>query len=299
MLFRSWDERHPRTAAGISEDGETLILVVVDGRSSSSAGMTVAELRDLMRDLGAWDATNLDGGGSSTMWIDAYGTVNDPSDGSPRTVGNHLGITYDPSAWPEGKSCGDFDGDGWTTAEGDCDDEDASIYPGAFESCDGVDDDCDDETDEGYEEDGDGYRTCDGDCDDADPDRHPDAAEAVNDLDDDCDWQVDEGTIAYDDDGDGWTERAGDCDDGARSTYPFAPELEDGRDQDCDGLIDEGTEAYDDDGDGWTERGGDCDDGDPVRHPGGDELPNAKDDDCDGRVDEGTTLVDEIGRAHV
>ena len=201
-----WDERHPRTAAGISEDGETLILVVVDGRSSSSAGMTVAELRDLMRDLGAWDATNLDGGGSSTMWIDAYGTVNDPSDGSPRTVGNHLGITYDPSAWPEGKSCGDFDGDGWTTAEGDCDDEDASIYPGAFESCDGVDDDCDDETDEGYEEDGDGYRTCDGDCDDADPDRHPDAAEAVNDLDDDCDWQVDEGTIAYDDDGDGWTE---------------------------------------------------------------------------------------------
>lgn len=84
--------RHPRTAAGLSADGRTLILAVVDGRTNASVGMTCTELGALMKELGAHDASNLDGGGSSTMWIAGDGVVNDPSDGAQRVVGNHLGV---------------------------------------------------------------------------------------------------------------------------------------------------------------------------------------------------------------
>lgn len=87
-------EAHPRTAVGLSEDGDTVILVVVDGRTSSADGMTRAELAELMVDLGAFRAMNLDGGGSTTMWIDGLGVVNDPSDGSERTVASHLGFRF-------------------------------------------------------------------------------------------------------------------------------------------------------------------------------------------------------------
>jgi GH25 family lysozyme M1 (1,4-beta-N-acetylmuramidase) len=81
-------ERHPRTAAGRRADGK-LILAVVDGRSSASAGVTLSELADLMLEFGAVDALELDGGGSSAMW---YGDriVNVPSDGYERPVVNHL-----------------------------------------------------------------------------------------------------------------------------------------------------------------------------------------------------------------
>src|SRR5207249_189072 len=86
-------DRNPRTAAGITEDGSTLILAVVDGRSTVSAGMTTEELGGLMKDLGAWRALNLDGGGSSTMYVkSAGGVVNSPSDGVERQVANHIGI---------------------------------------------------------------------------------------------------------------------------------------------------------------------------------------------------------------
>jgi MYXO-CTERM domain-containing protein len=84
-------DRNPRTAMGLTEDRETLILAVVDGRSASSDGMYGAELADLMFQLGAWEAFNVDGGGSSTMWVD--GSVrNAPSDGSQRSVANHWGV---------------------------------------------------------------------------------------------------------------------------------------------------------------------------------------------------------------
>lgn len=60
--------RNPRTAAGISRGGRRLILVVVDGRQKGySDGMTLRELANLMLMLGARDAINLDGGGSSTL----------------------------------------------------------------------------------------------------------------------------------------------------------------------------------------------------------------------------------------
>jgi hypothetical protein len=85
--------RHPRTAVGLSRDRRTLIIAVVDGRASSRVGMTCAELSTLMKDLGAWTAMALDGGGSSTMWMAGAGVVNFPSDGRERVVGNHLAVS--------------------------------------------------------------------------------------------------------------------------------------------------------------------------------------------------------------
>lgn len=85
-------DRHPRTAMGLSRDKQTFMLVVVDGRSSTSAGMYGHELAKLMDDLGAYTAFNLDGGGSAQMWVEGEGTINRPSDGSPRSVPNHWGV---------------------------------------------------------------------------------------------------------------------------------------------------------------------------------------------------------------
>ena len=84
--------RHPRTAMGLSADRGTLFLAVVDGRSNVSTGMYGTELSWLMSELGAWQAVNLDGGGSSALWIEGLGNVNTPSDGSARSVANHLGV---------------------------------------------------------------------------------------------------------------------------------------------------------------------------------------------------------------
>ncbi|WP_405717441.1 phosphodiester glycosidase family protein [Streptomyces sp. NBC_00046] len=61
-------ERQPRTVVGTKADG-TLILAVFDGRGPDSAGVTLREAAALLRDLGAVDALNLDGGGSSTMVV--------------------------------------------------------------------------------------------------------------------------------------------------------------------------------------------------------------------------------------
>ncbi|MEZ4458022.1 MAG: phosphodiester glycosidase family protein [Gemmatimonadales bacterium] len=88
--------RHPRTAAGIAAGGRRLLLVVVDGRQQPySDGMTLRELADLMRSLGASSAINLDGGGSTTMvaGLDSLRIVNRPSDAAgERPVANALGL---------------------------------------------------------------------------------------------------------------------------------------------------------------------------------------------------------------
>jgi hypothetical protein len=82
--------RHPRSAVGFSRDSTTLFLVTVDGRQPTSAGMDLLELSRLMLLLGAWEALNLDGGGSTTM-VAGGAVVNRPSDpGGPRTVANAL-----------------------------------------------------------------------------------------------------------------------------------------------------------------------------------------------------------------
>lgn len=71
--------RHPRTAVGIDKKNN-LIAVVVDGRSSEAHGMSTEELAVFMQSLGCTDAMNLDGGGSSTAWVEKMGVVNYPSD---------------------------------------------------------------------------------------------------------------------------------------------------------------------------------------------------------------------------
>lgn len=71
--------RHPRTAVGITGEGKMLV-VVVDGRSSQSQGLTIPQLSQLMAALGCTSALNFDGGGSSTAWVKGEGVVNYPSD---------------------------------------------------------------------------------------------------------------------------------------------------------------------------------------------------------------------------
>jgi len=71
--------RHPRTAVGVTENNH-LLLVTVDGRSSEAHGMSIPELAELMESLGARSALNLDGGGSTAMWLQDYGVVSFPSD---------------------------------------------------------------------------------------------------------------------------------------------------------------------------------------------------------------------------
>ena len=82
--------RAPRTAVGIKKDG-TLLMVVVDGRSNNSAGLTLTELATYMLRLGAREAVNFDGGGSSVMAINGQ-VVNKPSDGNERPVSIGLGL---------------------------------------------------------------------------------------------------------------------------------------------------------------------------------------------------------------
>ncbi|WP_394842003.1 phosphodiester glycosidase family protein [Pendulispora brunnea] len=87
--------RNPRTAMGLSFDRSIIVFAVVDGRSSVSAGMYGTELAELMEELGAWQAFNLDGGGSSEMWLAGRGTISAPSDGRSRAVANHWGVFVD------------------------------------------------------------------------------------------------------------------------------------------------------------------------------------------------------------
>ena len=184
----------------------------------------------------------------------------------------------------------DNDGDDWTEAQGDCDDGDASVNPGATEYYNGRDDDCDgliDDETAGYDDDGDGYTELDDDCDDGDASVYPGAEETYNATDDDCDGKVDEGTEGYDDDGDGYTEIGGDCDDTSATAHPGGTETADGLDNDCDGTVDEGTSAYDDDGDGYSEAAGDCNDASAAISPGATEsCGDGLDNDCDSTVDE-------------
>ncbi len=237
----------------------------------------------------------------------------------------------------------DQDGDGYAEADGDCDDTNPAVYPGAHEACDGVDRDCDgDVTDEPTwygDADGDGYGAADtvqtgctapegcveqaDDCDDADPTVHPGAEETCNGRDDDCDRRIDEGLptqtyyIDLDRDGygsndlisrcgetDGVVSLTGDCDDTDSSIHPGADETCDGLDNDCDGLVDEeGQTLYyqDEDGDGFgapgtgmescdatgkSDNDQDCDDQESGTHPGAEEVCDGVDNDCDGEVDE-------------
>jgi hypothetical protein len=172
---------------------------------------------------------------------------------------------------------------GWSLVSGDCDDTCPSCLPGGTEVCDGVDNDCDGEVDEGavydtYYSDGDG----DG-------------------------WGVESSQWYTCDAPAGWVLTPGDCNDACWSCFPGGDEVCDELDNDCDGEVDEGLTVslwFDGDGDGYgnppslvqsceeslpgyIEHGGDCHDRDPEIHPGAEEICDGYDNDCDGELDEG------------
>ncbi len=245
----------------------------------------------------------------------------------------------------------DADGDGYLAGE-DCDDTDAMTNPGVDESCDGLDNNCNDEIDEGLQTewfadlDGDGFgsaedavSTCwrpDGyvpnatDCEDADPYIYPGQEEICDGLDNDCDGEIDDGAtegdtevwyLDEDEDGfgdpdaaleacgspEGYVLEGTDCDDAEGAVYPGADELCNEVDDDCDDAVDE--EAVDagswyadadrdgygdpdtvevtcDPSSGYVALGSDCDDAQEDTFPGADEVCDERDNDCDGAVDD-------------
>lgn len=152
----------------------------------------------------------------------------------------------------------------------DCNDENAAIRPGANESCNGVDDDCDGELDNGLRQ-TDYYPDCDRDgqgdgstaptpsC--AIPAKAPESCS-------DGTWEEDDNR---------------DCDDNSASIFVGAPELCDGVDNNCNGLF----EALDPDNDGYSSCEGplDCDNNNPLIHPGAEEELDGIDNDCNGFLD--------------
>lgn len=215
---------------------------------------------------------------------------------------------------------------GYATVSGDCDDDDSTRFPGAFDVCgDGIDQDCFGTDANCADLDGDGFcpgtalqcgLIAPGDCNDHDDAIWPSAVEVCNGLDDDCDGIVDDG-LTSDDDRDGFTKIgscggvAEDCNDQIASIHPFpdpdaeSNELCNGLDDDCDGARDEGS-GRDDDNDGYSTTPfcgfgtADCDDSNATVHPfaeeiSGGDLNNGVDEDCDGIVDEDSASDDDDG----
>ena len=148
--FESANYRQPRTAIGVSRDGRRVYVVVADGRQDHSRGLTLYQLARQLIELGAWRAINLDGGGSSTMFVrQAGGVVSSPSPGrwvrmlgldAPRTrrvrtvdgerevfvrgvereVMTHVAVIAPPPAHAvEVRGRGSVLADGWTPGRGE------------------------------------------------------------------------------------------------------------------------------------------------------------------------------------
>lgn len=187
--------------------------------------------------------------------------------------------TETPTSYPDR----DIDGDGYTPNEGDCDDYDAGVHPGLYEACDGVDQDCDGEVDEG-----DPAVVW---CEDADFDGWGDEGTCAHTC------GPGPGLVAMD------PEDAEDCDAGDPAVNPGAEEVCDLEDNDCDEATDEYVKVQswrdgDEDTwgvytegrsdcvvpDGYATRFGDCDDGNPAVNPDAEDPPgDDKDTNCDGQ----------------
>lgn len=88
---------NPRTAVGITQDRKQLIIITIDGRTRNMRGVNQPELAQILIDLGAYEAINLDGGGSTEMLVKNLGQkspsiVNFPSDGGERRVHDGIGV---------------------------------------------------------------------------------------------------------------------------------------------------------------------------------------------------------------
>lgn len=149
---------------------------------------------------------------------------------------------------------------GYSADNTDCNDGNGGINPGATELCNSIDDNCNGQTDEGFDVDGDGFTSCGGDCDDNDNTVFPGATEVCNGVDDDCNLLIDDGltfvTYYADADADtygnagstvstcdgapaGYVSDNTDCDDNNSAVNPAATEVCNSIDDDCDGLTDE------------------------------------------------------------
>ena len=193
------------------------------------------------------------------------------------------GLDEDCSGGDRACATEDADGDGATLADGDCDDADPSVYPGATDVAgDGLDADCDGRDGALVDADGDGFAANDPrrpDCDDGNARVHPGAAEvACNGLDDDC--VGGDRCVADDTDGDGVPD-VDDCNPLDSGVFPGAFErCGDGADQDCDGL--DAPCTGDPDGDGALGEA-DCGPDDASIYPGApDRCGDGIDQDCDG-----------------
>ena len=257
----------------------------------------------------------------------------DPVDFAFDQDADTYGSAYFTGTFELGEGCdcddtADIDGDGFSPADGDCDDNDAAINPDAEEQCDALDSNCDGDLVDGFDDlDGDGTPDCvdpdaDGDgaaenldCDDLDAAIYPLAPELCDEIDSDCDGSlVDEDDdldgdglpdcVDPDVDGDGELAET-DCDDLDPLIFTGAPEDCDDVDSNCDGSL---VDQYDDsDGDGTPDcidndldgdgedAGTDCNDADPTVFTGAPELCDAVDSNCDGSLVDGFDDLDGDG----
>jgi hypothetical protein len=207
----------------------------------------------------------------------------------PDADGDGYGVDLDTL-----RTCAEQAPAGYAAQAGDCNDQNAAVYPGAAEICDHLDNNCNGNIDDGLplftyyqDNDGDFYGT--------------NAAFVQT-----CSNQIPNG----------YTGILGDCDDNDFNIFPAATEKCDGIDNNCNGSIDENLPQFvyypDGDGDGYgTEAGAlstcqstapggfvlnslDCNDAQATVYPGADEVNDGLDNDCDGLVDE-TSATNEPG----